>query len=102
VYTQVCLTSFLDLNPPNPLKKGAKIRILFPLFKGVWGIHTNSAFFLQRCVYTVAEGEGVGVWECSKPIHPSTHQTQLRVEIVGIFDCNTVSGKRSGTNGRVR
>jgi hypothetical protein len=34
VYTQVGWTSFLDLNPPNPLKKGAKIRILVPLFKG--------------------------------------------------------------------
>jgi hypothetical protein len=31
------LTSFRDLNPPNPLKKGAKIRILVPLFKGDLG-----------------------------------------------------------------
>jgi tRNA threonylcarbamoyl adenosine modification protein YeaZ len=37
VYTQVGWTSFLDLNPPNPLKKGAKIRILVPLFKGDLG-----------------------------------------------------------------
>jgi hypothetical protein len=66
VYTQVCLTSFLDLNPPNPLKKGAKTRILVPLEKGDLaaflfggsprikkrqdrGIHTNFAF-LRRCV----------------------------------------------------
>jgi hypothetical protein len=32
-------------NPPNPLEKGAKIRILVPLFKGdlggFRGIHTN-------------------------------------------------------------
>jgi hypothetical protein len=37
VYTQVGWASFLDLNPPNPLKKLAQIRILVPLFKGDLG-----------------------------------------------------------------
>jgi hypothetical protein len=29
--------SEIGVNPPNPLKKGAKIRILVPLFKGDLG-----------------------------------------------------------------
>ncbi len=31
------IATFGDLNPPNPLKKGAKIRILVPLKKGDLG-----------------------------------------------------------------
>jgi hypothetical protein len=45
------LTSFRDLNPPNPLKKGAKIRILVPLFKGDLGGFTPISP-ISRDVYT--------------------------------------------------
>ena len=51
VYTQVGLTSFLDLNPPNPLKKLAQIRILVPLSKGDLGGFTPISI-LTRDVYT--------------------------------------------------
>jgi hypothetical protein len=51
VYTQVCLISFLDLNPPkSPLERGTKIRILAPFPRGLGDLdlRINS----NRLVYT--------------------------------------------------
>jgi hypothetical protein len=50
MYTQVGWTSFLDLNPPNPPNKGAKIRILVPLEKGDLGGFLGFSL-LSRDVY---------------------------------------------------
>jgi hypothetical protein len=51
VYTQVGWTSFLDLNPPNPLKKGAKIRILVPLLKGDLGGFLGFSLYPDLCIH---------------------------------------------------
>jgi hypothetical protein len=53
VYT--CLVrSEIGVNPPNPLKKGAKIRSLVPLKKGDLGGFRSRNEAKQTCVYTVA------------------------------------------------
>jgi hypothetical protein len=52
VYTSR-LDFFLDLNPPNPLKKLAQIRILVPLFKGdLGGLTTYDRTFQTSSHYS--------------------------------------------------
>jgi hypothetical protein len=53
-YIHISKKSEISENPPNPLKKGAKIGLLVPLFKGDLGGLRSRNEVKQTCVYTVA------------------------------------------------
>jgi hypothetical protein len=52
-YLHISKKSEISENPPNPLKKGAKIGFLVPLFKGDLGGLRSRTEVKQTCVYTV-------------------------------------------------